>query len=117
MSRNLAAELKALRKQPDSEIDTSEAPEVLDWSTGVVGKFYRPMKKQVSIRLDLDILNWFIGTDKAGYQSRINDALRQYVCSQISKAPSPVEKRTAAKRAGPAKRSAKPGTAKRSRGR
>lgn len=70
----------------DSGIDTSDMPEVLDWSSAVVGRFYRPIKKQVSIRLDADILQWFMSVDKKGYQSRINDALRQFVNAKTAQA-------------------------------
>jgi uncharacterized protein (DUF4415 family) len=88
MSAKLAAELKALEQMADSEIDLSDMAEVVDWSKSVVGKYYRPVKKQVSIRLDMDILAYFMGDDKAGYQVRINDALRQFVAAQSSKTPS-----------------------------
>jgi uncharacterized protein (DUF4415 family) len=110
MSAKLAAELRALEKMPEDEIDTSDMPEVLDWNNAAIGKYYRPVKRQVSIRLDLDILAYFMGQDKAGYQVRINDALRQYVAAKMSKstasstkgptkAPSSKSKTTSAKRA------------------
>ena len=35
-------EVKALIDIPDPEIDTTDIPEVLDWSNAVSGKFYRP---------------------------------------------------------------------------
>ena len=37
------------------DIDTSDIPEVKDWSGAVVGKFYRPIKEQVCLRLDADV--------------------------------------------------------------
>ena len=43
----------------DREIDTSDIPETADWRNAVIGKYYRPIKKQVSLRLDADILEWF----------------------------------------------------------
>lgn len=89
MSSKLAAELKALEKMADSEIALDDIPEVVNWSNAVVGKYYRPVKKQVSIRLDMDIIAFFMGLDKAGYQVRINDALRQFVAAQSSKPASP----------------------------
>ncbi len=73
-------EAVSLARQPDSEIDTSDIPEVTDWAGAEVGKFYRPMKKQVTLRLDADMLEWF---RKQGnkYQTRINQALREYMDS------------------------------------
>lgn len=59
----------------DREIDTTDIPPVLDWSKAVVGKFYRPIKKPLTIRLDADVLAWLKGQGK-GYQTRINAILR-----------------------------------------
>ncbi len=62
----------------DSEIDTSDMPEVTDWSGGARGALYRPVKRLTSLRLDADLLKWF-KLDGEGYQTRINAALREYV--------------------------------------
>jgi uncharacterized protein (DUF4415 family) len=74
--RNLEAELEALTRLPESGIDTSEIPEVSDWSEAVAGKFYRPIKEPVTIRLDADILAW-LKAQGPGYQTRINALLRR----------------------------------------
>jgi uncharacterized protein (DUF4415 family) len=50
--RRLDNQIKALLRLPDEKIDTSDIPEVTDWSKAVVGKFYRPLKEPVTIRLD-----------------------------------------------------------------
>jgi uncharacterized protein (DUF4415 family) len=72
------AALAAVANMPDSEIDTSDVPEVRDWSGAVRGGLYRPVKRLTSLRLDADLLEWFKrGGD--GYQTRINAALREYV--------------------------------------
>ncbi len=60
------------------EIDTSDIPEVADWSKAERGKFYRPIKRQVTLRLDSDILEHFARGGR-GYQTRINAALRKVV--------------------------------------
>jgi hypothetical protein len=39
------AELNALAALSDDMIDTSDAPEVLDWSLAKRGLFYRPLKQ------------------------------------------------------------------------
>ena len=70
-----AKELRALTKQKDQDIDLSDIPEVTDWSNAVVGKFYRPIKKSLTIRIDADVLAWLKGQGK-GYQTRINGILR-----------------------------------------
>ncbi len=48
-------ELRTLAAMRDSQIDFSDQPEVRDWSRAVVGKFYRPIKKSLTIRLDADL--------------------------------------------------------------
>src|ERR1017187_253555 len=72
------ANLKALAARPDSEIDTSDAPELTDeqWKHAVRGRFYRPVKRQITARVDADVLAWLKGQGR-GYQSRINAILRR----------------------------------------
>ncbi len=73
---NRSRELRAVARLKDSEIDLTDIPEVRDWSKAVVGKFYRPIKKSLTIRLDADVLAWLRSEGK-GYQTRINGLLRQ----------------------------------------
>jgi uncharacterized protein (DUF4415 family) len=72
------ASLKALAARPDSEIDLSDAPELTaeQWTRGIRGGFYRPMKHQITARVDADVLAWLKSQGK-GYQSRINAILRR----------------------------------------
>ena len=69
-------ELAALLALRDQDIDTSDAPEVKDWSKAVVGKFYRPIKEPVTLRLDADVIAW-LKSAGPGYQTRVNALLRQ----------------------------------------
>lgn len=75
------AELAALDALPDDQIDTSDIPEVLDWSEARRGLFYRPVKQQITLRLDADVVGWFKAQAAGGrgYQTAINRALREYV--------------------------------------
>jgi len=73
-------EIRRLAKMADEDIDTSELPEVDDFSDAVRGRFYRPMKRQITLRLDADLLAWF-RSQGGKYQSRINAALREYMDS------------------------------------
>jgi uncharacterized protein (DUF4415 family) len=75
VSRTQKKELAALAVMRDSQIDFSDQPEVRDWSRAVVGKFYRPIKKSLTIRLDADVLAW-LKSSGPGYQTRINQLLR-----------------------------------------
>lgn len=74
-------EIAALRKLGDDSIDTSEIPEIKDWSGSVVGKFYRPLKEAVSIRLDVDVLAW-LKSKGPGYQTRLNRTLRELMMKE-----------------------------------
>lgn len=78
IANELMAELASLSNLSDSQIDLLEMPEELAWSGATVGKYYRPIKEQISIRIDADLIGWFKALGK-GYQSRINEALRHYV--------------------------------------
>ena len=75
------AELKSLAALRDDAIDSSDAPELVDWSGAKRGLFYRPVKQQLTLRIDADVVAWFKNqtTSDEGYQTRINRALREYV--------------------------------------
>ena len=71
------SELQRLAQRSDSEIDLSDIPEIRQFpSDAVIGKFYRPKKQSVTIRLDADVLAW-LKTSGDGYQTRVNTYLRQ----------------------------------------
>ena len=76
-----AAELNALAALADDQINTSDIPEQRDWSGARRGAFYRPIKKQLTLRLDADLIDWFKthAENGEGYQTSINSALREYV--------------------------------------
>jgi uncharacterized protein (DUF4415 family) len=80
-------QLTALASLPDDAIDTSDAPEQLDWSGAERGLFYRPVKQQLTLRVDADVIAWFKAhaTPEQGYQTQINRALREYVQGQTRK--------------------------------
>jgi uncharacterized protein (DUF4415 family) len=73
--RERLARLAAL---PDESIDTGDIPELSDeaWSAGVRGRFYRPVKQQITARIDADVLDWLKSQGK-GYQGRLNAILRR----------------------------------------
>ena len=69
-------DLKRLAERPDDEIDYSDIPEITDFSGFEVGKFYRPVKEAVTVRLDADVVHWLKREGK-GYQTRLNAILRR----------------------------------------
>lgn len=83
MSARERKELAALAKMPDSAIDTSDIPEITDWSKAQVGRFYRPIKQPVTIRLDADVIAWFKETAPQ-YQTAVNAVLRAFMKRQVA---------------------------------
>lgn len=78
------AELEALAALPDDQIDTRDIPEQKDWSGARRGVFFRPIKKQLTLRIDADVIDWFKThtPNGEGYQTSINSALREYVAQR-----------------------------------
>jgi uncharacterized protein (DUF4415 family) len=82
----IQAEIDALvtSQQP---IRTDLIPEATgDWSNAKRGLFYRPIKQQITLRLDADLIDWFKNhhPQDEGYQTSINRALREYVTQHQS---------------------------------
>jgi uncharacterized protein (DUF4415 family) len=79
-------ELTALAALPDDQIDTSDIPELPPgaWKDAVRGRFYRPVKQAVSMRLDADVVAWLKKRGK-GYQTRVNRILRQTMLTDIKR--------------------------------
>ena len=76
LSAEKRKKLEKLAARPDREIDLSDIPEIREIpSDYVIGKFYRPKKETVTIRLDADVLAW-LKASGSGYQTRINNYLR-----------------------------------------
>jgi uncharacterized protein (DUF4415 family) len=81
LSAEELAELEALKGRP---IDTSDIPELPAdaWKHAVRGRFYRPLKEAVSLRLDADVLAW-LKKDGQGYQTRMNRILREQMLKDL----------------------------------
>ena len=83
VTRRQAKEIEALKRLRDEQIDLTDIPLVRDWDSSVIGKFYRPRKKLLTIRIDADVLAWLRGQGK-GYQTRIYALLRDAMGGQSS---------------------------------
>jgi len=76
LSAEKRKKLEKLAARPNREIDLSDIPEIREIPPDyVIGKFYRPKKETVTIRIDADVLAWLKSTG-GGYQTRINKFLR-----------------------------------------
>jgi uncharacterized protein (DUF4415 family) len=78
--------LAQLAAQPDSEVDFSEIPPLKKsfWKNAVRNPFYRPVKQQLTVRLDTDVVAWLRRQGK-GYQTRLNRVLREAMLDDIKK--------------------------------
>jgi uncharacterized protein (DUF4415 family) len=78
--------LAQLAQRPDSEIDFSDIPPLNEsfWRNAVRNPFYRPVKRQLTVRLDADVVAWLRQQGK-GYQTRLNRVLREAMLEDIKK--------------------------------
>ena len=76
-------ELQRLADQPDSRVDYSDAPERRPRASDVhVGRFYRPIKSLVSLRVDVGVLHWFRGRGRTD-QTYMNEVLRREMHDEV----------------------------------
>jgi uncharacterized protein (DUF4415 family) len=80
------SEIDVLAALSEDKINTDDIPEVRNWDDAKRGVFYRPIKQQITLRLDADIVDWFKNHHQQdeGYQTSINRALREYVSQHQS---------------------------------
>lgn len=79
-TRDISADLERINAIREEDIDYSDIPQVRDFSNFVRGRFYRPEKQAVTIRLDADVVAWFKGVEPK-YQTAVNRVLRDYMLS------------------------------------
>jgi uncharacterized protein (DUF4415 family) len=91
----LRSELNTLAAGPEEEIKLDDIPEIRDWSGAIRGRFFRPVKQSISLRVDRDVLAWFKSLG-SGYQSRMNAALREHMDQK--RQPSATRRNRATKR-------------------
>lgn len=77
-------EVATLASMPDGKTDYSDIPPLTDrfWKHAVRNPFYRPVKRQLTVRLDADVVAWLREQGK-GYQTRINALLRAAMLEDV----------------------------------
>jgi uncharacterized protein (DUF4415 family) len=77
--------LKKLSWQPENQINTSDIPELTErfWKQAIRNPFYRPLKLQLTLRLDADVIAWLRRQGK-GYQTRANALLRDAMLNDLN---------------------------------
>ena len=83
-SAKVRRELAALASMPDSNVDFSDPPELPPgaWKNAIRGRFYRPVKQAISLRVDADVVAWLKKSGK-GYQTRANRILRERMLAEL----------------------------------
>lgn len=78
--------LKKLAATADEKIDTSDIPPLSErfWREAIRNPFYRPVKQQVTLRLDADVIAWLRRKGK-GYQTRANALLRTAMLEELAR--------------------------------
>jgi len=86
MTEERRRKLEKLATLPDEQIDTSDIPELSEaqWAEAVRGRFYRPVKRQITARLDADVLAW-LKAGGQGYQTRMNAILRRAMLTETKR--------------------------------
>ncbi len=84
ISESTREELKKLALKKEYEIDYSDIPATSesDWTGAIRGKHFRPIKQQLTVRIDSDVVEWLKSQGK-GYQSRLNEILRTAMIEKL----------------------------------
>jgi uncharacterized protein (DUF4415 family) len=79
--KSIKSDLARIDRMKDAEIDYSDIPPLDKTFLKKATTPWPPLKKQLTIRLDADVLVWLKGHGR-GYQTRINRILRVVMESQ-----------------------------------
>lgn len=77
------ATTEVYRKRDRSLDKDAEAPQLPPsyWAGASIGKYYRPLKTQISLRIDNEVLDW-LKSKGEGHLVRINEILRERMASE-----------------------------------
>jgi uncharacterized protein (DUF4415 family) len=77
-SLKISGRTRKLYAERNRRLDHTDVPQLPPelWAKGIVGKYYRPLKSQISFRIDNDVLAW-LKSKGGGHLTRINEILRQ----------------------------------------
>jgi uncharacterized protein (DUF4415 family) len=87
LSEEQRQELEALAAMPEDAVDTSDIPEVLDWSGATRGM--RPRRRPVEFHIEARLLDWF---EQRGMSKQdVDDTINRLIAAHISKSPAEAE--------------------------
>jgi len=84
--KSIKSDLARVSRMKDSDIDYSDIPPLGEEFFKKATVAWPPAKQQLTIRLDVDVLNWLKANGR-GYQTRINRILRAAMESQPQRRP------------------------------
>lgn len=81
---DLERQLQALESITPEEIDTSDIPPLTneDFQKAMFNPYYKPVKKQITVRLDAVLIEWLKGQGR-GYQTRLNEIVTKAMLEDI----------------------------------
>ena len=82
--KRMKSDLGRIDRMKDEDIDYSDIPELDAAFVATARVVVPPGKKQVTVRLDRDVLAWLKAQGR-GYQTRINAILRAYYEAHASR--------------------------------
>ena len=84
--------IRKLAELPDETIDYSDIPPLTErfWRNTVANPLYKPVKSQLTVRLDSDVLEWLRASGR-GYQTRLNSILREAMLRDLGNSPEPAD--------------------------
>jgi uncharacterized protein (DUF4415 family) len=82
--KSVASDLTRVDRMKDADIDYSDIPALDRTFLRKATVAWPPVKRQLPIRLDADVLEW-LKADARGYQTRINHILRVVMEGQPSR--------------------------------
>ena len=84
LTRKQKAEVRVLAEMPDRRIDYTDISRLpASFLEGAVrGGLYRPVKRQLSLRIDADVVAWLKSHGK-GYHTRLNEILRSAMLKEL----------------------------------
>jgi len=87
ISQKSLTDINRLRTMTDKDIDMTDIEELTPelFAHAIVRKGLKPVtrnKKQITLRIDTDVLEWYKGQGK-GYQTLINELLRAYMDANL----------------------------------
>ena len=74
---------RAYRKRDRALDKDADAPQLPPsyWAGASIGKYYRPVKTQVSVQIDNEVLDW-LKSKGEGHLTRINEILRERMAAE-----------------------------------